>query len=125
MSTDYNLDVSSMKNLRILGMSFHLCGLTFDISSLSEIERLASQIAKYIRYTQPFPKGCCVYIKEISESPDRSGYIRSYKSVQRPYWLPKLLLDDFRELEHILWHMKAWEDLVQNGTKIRILPSFQ
>lgn len=59
-----------------LSMDFHLVELNLDISSLNEIEKLASRIAKHIRYTQPF-LGCIAYI----ESPDESGYIARYKNI--------------------------------------------
>lgn len=106
----------ALEKLKILGLAFHLDGLHISSSTLIEVELLASQIAKHIRYTGPSPKRSFIYIEEVSEAPNKNGYIERHRNVPTSYWLPKLLLDDFRELEHTLWEIRTWTDVVQFGT---------
>lgn len=90
------------KHLAILGLSFRLDGLNLTEGVYVEIADMGEALSKHVRYEEPQPKGCAVYITEIAWAPDSGGWIRGHHQVERPYWFPKLVVSDLRQLQNDL-----------------------
>jgi hypothetical protein len=88
--------------LVILGLAFRLDELELSEGVYAEIARTAKALSMHVRYAKPMPTGCAVYIDEMSWAPDLGGFSRGHCKVEQPYWFPKLLLNDLRDLENDL-----------------------
>lgn len=95
--------VAALKEqLKILGLAFRLDELELSEPVCAEIAKTAAALAHHIRYVEPMPKGCAIYIHEMASAPDLGGWIGSHQKVERPYWFPKMLVSDLRELQNDL-----------------------
>ena len=90
------------EQLAILGLAFRLDELELSEPVCAEIARTAEALARHVRYVEPLPKGCAVYIHEMAWAPDVGRWIQGHSSVDRPYWFPKLLVGELRELQNDL-----------------------
>jgi hypothetical protein len=107
--------VEARKQLAILGLAFRLDELELSEGIYAEITRTAKALTMHVSYVEPTPKGCAVYIDEIAWSPDLGGRIHGHQKVERPYWFPKLLVGDLRDLENDLNHLALLQLAVEAG----------
>ena len=94
-----NAAAEAKKHLTTLGLAFRLDELQLSEGVCVEIAKTASALAKHVRYLDPLPKGCAVYIHEIARAPHLGGWIRGHQQVEKPYWFPKMLVNYLRELQ--------------------------
>jgi hypothetical protein len=87
------------EQLAVLGLAFRLDELDLSELAYVQVADKAMALAKHMRYDEPAPKGCSVYIYEMESAPDLAGWIRDCHKVERPYWFPKVLLNDLRDLQ--------------------------
>jgi hypothetical protein len=90
------------RHLAILGLAFRLDELELSEGVCAEIARTAKALSMHVSYVEPMPKGCAVYIVEMACAPDLGGFSNGHYEVEQPYWFPKLLLSDLRNLENDL-----------------------
>jgi hypothetical protein len=100
--TQLKAELQAKEQLAFLGLAFRIDGLELADSIYVEIANTAACLVRHLRYDKPAPDGCAVYIDEMGWAPDLGGWVRGYEKVEKPYWLPKLLLNDLRQLENDL-----------------------
>lgn len=97
-----SMRAKAKQQLAILGLAFRLDELELSESVYAEIAKTAEVLARHVRYLEPMPHGCAVYIHKMDWAPELGSWIHGHNNVERPYWFPKLLIRDLRELQNDL-----------------------
>lgn len=77
------------EHLAILGLAFRLEGAIIDDGLTRRLLVLTSRLIDAVRFARPRSPGKYLFITEMRDGPDESGWISSGNQISVPFWLPK------------------------------------